>query len=122
MKRWFNQAMAALVLATLLIGSALPANAAAFGNIDRYAESSLKVWEDSSAFVTVGNRVRLVMTEMTGGAQKTLKLKACASSRPGVAKVTDKGWVKPLKAGSGLQGLFKGVRNLSGAVFFPYSP
>ncbi len=100
MKRMFKRALAALVLMTLLAAVALPANAMVYGNIDRYAESSLKVWEDSSAFVTVGNRVHLVMSEYTGAALKKLALKSCISTVPTVAKVTAKGWVKALKAGT----------------------
>ena len=100
MKRMFKRALAALVLATLLAVAALPANAMVYGSIDRYAESSLKIWEDSTAFVTVGNRVRLVMTAYTGRALKKLTLKSCVSTVPTVAKATGKGWVKALKPGT----------------------
>ena len=100
MKRMIRRALAALVLATLLLGAAMPASAMVYGSIDRYDEASLKIWDDSSAFATVGKRVRFVMTRLESGALKKLTLKSCASSDPKVASVTAKGWVKTLKAGS----------------------
>ena len=101
MKRLLKRALLMLLVATLLLGAATPAAMAlVYGSLDRYNGSTLKVWEDGSAFVLKGKRFRLVMTQQQGGTSRSLKLASASSSRPSVASITQTGWVKALRAGT----------------------
>lgn len=100
MKRILRRALLTALALVLAVGAVMPAGALVYGSIDRYAEHSLKLREDSSAFITKGNRVLLVIAEDVNGKLRQLKAKDWTSSDPTVASVHAQGWVKARHSGT----------------------
>lgn len=101
MAKLVKRTLVLLLSLVLLLGAAMPAaSALVYGSLDDYDGGFINVFEDSSAFMTVGTEVQFRMTEIEGSTVYKLRAIGFSSQAPDVASVDDKGWVTALKPGT----------------------